>query len=66
MAVDVATALHFLHTHHRVMHADLKSGNVLLSADWRACLSDLGVARALGSMSGEAGFSCTHAGGLPA
>lgn len=47
--MDVAEALDHLHTQLGVMHSDLKPGNVLLSADWRACLADMGLAQLLGT-----------------
>ncbi|KAL4440185.1 hypothetical protein ABPG75_003186 [Micractinium tetrahymenae] len=46
VALDVAEALHFLHSQH-VIHSDLKAANVLLSGDGRACVSDLGLAQVL-------------------
>ncbi|PRW45691.1 serine threonine- kinase receptor R831 [Chlorella sorokiniana] len=49
VAVDVAEAVAYLHEEAHVLHSDIKSGNVLLSQDWRAALSDLGVAQAMES-----------------
>ncbi|KAL4422644.1 hypothetical protein ABPG75_008841 [Micractinium tetrahymenae] len=61
VAADVAEALQFMHSR-GVMHSDLKSNNVLLSADLRASLADLGMARAVGSRAvSVAGLTCTHA-----
>ncbi|PSC74771.1 serine threonine-kinase [Micractinium conductrix] len=49
VALDVAEALDFLHTQLGILHSDLKPANVLLSADGRASISDLGVAQVAGS-----------------
>ncbi|PRW56560.1 S-adenosyl-L-methionine-dependent methyltransferase domain-containing [Chlorella sorokiniana] len=57
VALDVAEALVYLHEDARILHSDVKSGNVLLSQDWRAALSDFGVAQVL------AGSARTAAGG---
>ncbi|KAI3433944.1 hypothetical protein D9Q98_003746 [Chlorella vulgaris] len=61
VAMDVAEGLHYLHTTLGVMHSDVKSGNVLLTRDVRACLGDMSVAKAVGSQArSAAGFCCTH------
>lgn len=54
----MAEALAHLHGEAHVLHSDIKSANVLLGTDWRARLSDLGTAQALG-----AGSARTAAGG---
>ncbi|KAL4428495.1 hypothetical protein ABPG75_002584 [Micractinium tetrahymenae] len=62
IALDVAEGLHHLHTRLGIMHSDLKPANVLLSGDGRACLSDLGLAQALGTgVRTAAGFSRLYA-----
>ncbi|OXA65114.1 lymphokine-activated killer T-cell-originated protein kinase [Folsomia candida] len=46
VAVDVAQALHYLHEEKKLIHGDLKSGNVLVFGDFDAVkLCDFGVAR---------------------
>ncbi|OQR86446.1 protein kinase [Achlya hypogyna] len=46
VAADVADALSFLHSFQpTIIHRDLKSKNVLLSATWEAKLSDFGISR---------------------
>lgn len=62
VALDIAEGLDQLHTGLGIMHSDLKPANVLLSADGRACLSDLGLAQALGAgVRTAAGFSRLYA-----
>ncbi|KAK9805505.1 hypothetical protein WJX72_001765 [[Myrmecia] bisecta] len=49
VALDIARGLHFLHTH-KVMHSDLKTGNVLLTRDFHcAKIGDVGLARIMSS-----------------
>ncbi|EFN50972.1 hypothetical protein CHLNCDRAFT_141610 [Chlorella variabilis] len=61
-ALEVASALVFLHTELNVLHSDLSSSNVLLDAGLTASISDLGVARFVGSSALSAGAFClTHA-----
>ncbi|PSC74722.1 serine threonine-kinase [Micractinium conductrix] len=48
VALDIAEALDYLHTQLGILHSDLKPANVMLSADWRASISDLGVAQVVG------------------
>ena len=43
IALDVAKGVYFLHSH-RIMHLDLKSPNILLSADNTAKIADVGLA----------------------
>ena len=44
MGLDIASALHYLHTEHRLLHGDLKSGNVLVFGAFRRTkLCDFGV-----------------------
>ncbi|KAL4439180.1 hypothetical protein ABPG77_004082 [Micractinium sp. CCAP 211/92] len=62
VALDMAEGLDQLHTRHGILHSDLKPANVLLAADGRACLSDLGLAQALGAgIRTAAGFSRLYA-----
>jgi len=44
MAVDVLNAMAFLHDELKVIHRDIKPGNILLSTCGRAKLGDLGIA----------------------
>ena len=62
VAADLAEAVAHLHSL-RVVHSDLKSSNVMLSKDMRACVGDLGAALFLGSAAAASalGFSSTHA-----
>ena len=46
VAVDVASGLHWLHSH-RIVHFDVKSQNILLARDGTAKISDVGLARIL-------------------
>ncbi|KAG6729877.1 hypothetical protein I3842_01G053100, partial [Carya illinoinensis] len=49
IAIDVASALHYLHDHCEtpIIHCDLKPSNVLLDNDMVAYISDFGLARLL-------------------
>lgn len=48
IVIDVASGLEFLHggvgTQETVIHRDINSGNILLNGDWRAKISDFGLA----------------------
>jgi len=47
LALDAARGLEFLHTHNpKIIHADIKGVNVLISDSGRACLADFGFATA--------------------
>ncbi|KAK9830253.1 hypothetical protein WJX72_010587 [[Myrmecia] bisecta] len=49
IALDVARGLHFLHSN-KVMHSDLKTGNILLTKDYScAKIGDVGLARIMSS-----------------
>ena len=45
IAKQVLLALKYLHTTHRVIHRDLKPGNILLNRSGDVKLADFGVAR---------------------
>ena len=51
IAIDVASALHYLHEHCKrpIIHCDLKPSNVLLDNDMIAHICDFGLARLLSS-----------------
>ncbi|PWA86251.1 protein kinase-like domain, Phloem protein 2-like protein [Artemisia annua] len=46
---DAAKGLRYLHedkgNHHRVLHRDIKSSNILLDENWKAKVSDMGLAK---------------------
>ncbi|CAI9291967.1 unnamed protein product [Lactuca saligna] len=49
ICVDAARGLDYLHNHvaenHRVIHRDIKSGNILLDNNWKAMIADLGLSK---------------------
>eukprot|EP00884_Botryococcus_braunii_P023403 jgi/Botrbrau1/9747/Bobra.0388s0034.1 len=47
LALDIARGMAYLHSQ-RVLHLDLKSGNVLLTTDGHAKIADVGIAQLLG------------------
>lgn len=49
IALDIADGLRFLH-HARILHRDLKSPNVLVSADGRARIADFGLSKTMSSL----------------
>jgi Leucine-rich repeat (LRR) protein len=55
IAIDVASALDYLHNHCQVpvVHCDLKPSNVLLGDDMTACVGDFGLARFLPEASNQ-------------
>ena len=46
IAIDVAKGLAYLH-HHRLIHCDIKSPNILLGKDLTAKIADVGLARSI-------------------
>jgi serine/threonine protein kinase len=53
LCADVARGVAYVHSRN-IVHADLKSGNVLVSAALTAMLADMGLARHLGTMTDRA------------
>ncbi|KAJ6476231.1 kinase-like protein, partial [Mycena sanguinolenta] len=39
---EIAQGLEYLHSH-RIVHGDLRGGNILITEDWNACLADFGL-----------------------
>ncbi len=48
---QIAEALHYAHLH-RVLHRDIKPGNILIDMDGRPLISDFGLAKRLGETAG--------------
>ena len=46
MALDVARGCRHLHASH-ILHRDLKSGNLLVTAEWRILIADFGLSRVI-------------------
>lgn len=55
IAVNVADAMDYLHNNCEppIVHCDLKPGNVLLNADFVACVGDFGIAKILSDSDGD-------------
>lgn len=51
IAVDVASALQFAHRH-RVVHRDIKPGNIMVTRSGEVKVTDFGIARAIGTAEG--------------
>lgn len=62
IAHDVADALNYLHNYTSPphVHKNLKSGNVLLDGNFRAKVSDFGMARAVEDQGDDGGFQLTR------
>ncbi|GBG71568.1 lysin motif receptor-like kinase (LysM-RLK) [Chara braunii] len=61
IAVDVASALEYLHEHTRpsYVHRDIKSSNILLDKDMRAKVADFGLIRLMGCEEGKGSMVST-------
>ncbi|CAI9269294.1 unnamed protein product [Lactuca saligna] len=63
ICIDVASALDYLHNHvsqnYRIIHRDIKSGNVLLDESWNAKLADFGFAK-IGLANQDTSFVITN------
>ncbi|XP_027181664.1 putative receptor-like protein kinase At3g47110 [Coffea eugenioides] len=55
IAIDIASALDYLHNHcgTPIIHCDLKPSNILVGDDFRALVSDFGLAKFLSSIEGK-------------
>ncbi|XP_027181696.1 putative receptor-like protein kinase At3g47110 [Coffea eugenioides] len=55
IAIDIASALDYLHNHcgTPIIHCDIKPSNILLGDDFRALVSDFGLAKFLSSIEGR-------------
>ncbi|XP_027156060.1 probable LRR receptor-like serine/threonine-protein kinase At3g47570 [Coffea eugenioides] len=55
IAIDIASALDYLHNHCAtlIIHCDIKPSNILLGDDFRALVSDFGLAKFLSSIEGK-------------
>ncbi|XP_010269665.1 PREDICTED: probable LRR receptor-like serine/threonine-protein kinase At3g47570 [Nelumbo nucifera] len=62
IAIDVASALEYLHhhSHATIVHSDLKPGNVLLDEKLTAHLSDFGLANVLSELSSDSAPNGTN------
>ncbi|KAF8169191.1 kinase-like domain-containing protein [Mycena galopus ATCC 62051] len=57
---EIAQGLEYLHSHN-IVHGDLRGGNILIQADWSACLADFG----LSAFSDATSLVSTNRGGNP-
>ena len=66
ICIDAARGLDFLHNHigahHRVIHRDIKSANILLDQNWKAMISDFGLSK-IGRTKENDTYLITNAGG---
>ncbi|XP_027181757.1 putative receptor-like protein kinase At3g47110 [Coffea eugenioides] len=55
IAIDIASALDYLHNHcgTPIIHCDIKPSNILLGDDFRALVSDFGLAKFVSSIEGK-------------
>jgi hypothetical protein len=53
VAIQIGSALEYIHTEHRIQHLDIKPSNILFTSDGILKVSDFNLARLMGTVSGE-------------